>query len=549
LSFDYPGFLRLLFLLIVLIPILIIRYRKCRGKAALFAAAAPSDRREFLLKELRLRMIFSDIFFMFFLVFLVMTLAGPRWGLRIVTDYRRGVDIVLAFDLSRSMDVRDCPQGPQGALGNISRLERGMEIAQELAASLDNIRIGTAIGRGRGVVAVPLTHDSETISAFLYTLDSQSISGTGTNLESLLDAAMRAFQEYIPSRRGIILFSDGEALSGAFQRAIERARRAGIIVTVVGLGSEAGGFVPVETGPNAPDGYLLGADGREIISSLYSDVLRRGAERTGGIYVDGSRNDAARILTNHINSLYAESRLHGHRREANPRWQVFALAAMLCLSLTRIMGFSLRRRKRGKSSLVFPLLLCLILFSSCERTRGKLLVMEANYLNTRGFYTEAISSYLKALNCDNAAPYAEYGLASAFFALEEGEAALDRYREAKNSLDLKREDHPELRYRIYYNMGIIYFEKGNYDEAAQAFRRALILDGSRIEAKRNLELSLLSIARGPPPAPSSQEGADTGQDDSALSSFILFEYLRQKEQEQWRSREWIEESDPAGLDY
>ena len=544
-SFDNPGFLRLLYLLIALVPVFIIRYRFNRGKIALFVASAPSHRRKSLLGELRLRMIISDTCFMFFLACLVIALAGPRWGLKIVTEYRRGVDVVLAFDLSRSMHVRDFSHG----LGDVSRLERSKEIARELVLNLGDVRLGAAIGKGRGVVAVPLTYDSETVLNFLHSLDSQGITGSGTNLESLTDAAIAAFQDSIPSRRGIILFSDGESLSGSFQKAVERARRAGVTLSVIGIGSDQGGFVPVEKGPSSPEGFLLGLDGKEIISARQAESLKRGAERTGGVYIDGGRIDAARLLAAHINSLMAESRLQGHRREANPRWQVFIIAAMLCLSFARVMGFSLRKGKK-KSGGIIAAMLFLALFSSCERTRGQLLVMEANFLSNRGFYTEAISSYLKALDCEGAAPYAEYGLASAFFALEEGEAALGRYAEAERNLDLKSESHPELRYRILYNIGIIHFEKGEHDEAAQAFRKALTLDGSRIEAKRNLELSLLTIARSSPPqAAFPEERADNDHEGSTWSSFVLFEYIKQKEQDRWRSKEWAAESDSSVLDY
>jgi Ca-activated chloride channel family protein len=118
------------------------------------------------------------------------------------------------------------------------------------------------------------------------------------------------------------------------------------------------------------------------------------------------------------------------------------------------------------------------------------------------------------------------------------------------SLELNRVHHPELRYRIHYNMGIIFFEMGEYTEAAEEFRKALGLDGSRLEAKRNLELSLLSIARSPPPQPANlQERTDGERESSALSTLVLFEYLRQKEQERWRSREWAGESDSSVLDY
>ena len=197
-------------------------------------------------------------------------------------------------------------------------------------------------------------------------------------------------------------------------------------------------------------------------------------------------------------------------------------------------------------------LVCLVLFSSCRETQGKLIIMEANFLSSRGNYTEAISAYLRALQYEDAAPYAEYGLASAFFALEESDSALDRYLEAENALERMGEGHNELKYRINYNRGIIYFEKGAYNEAAQAFRDALKVDSSRIEAKRNLELSLLTDTwRSPPAQVYSSETPDNApdnvQDDSG--SHVLFEYLRAKEQEQWKSREWVEESAPPGLDY
>ena len=548
-SFDYPVFLIFLLILIVFIPFVVIRYLKSREKAALFAAAAPSNRREPLLKELRLRIIMSDIFFMAFLGFLIVALAGPRWGLRIVSDYRRGVDLVFAFDLSQSMNVRDCPPYRSSESDSISRLERGLEIARELVALLGDVRLGAAVGKGRGVLAVPLTYDSETVLNFLYVLDSGSVTGRGTNLETLLNASLTAFQDSLPSRRGIILFSDGEVLSGSLQRALDRTRRAGITVSAVGLGSDAGGPVPLgsssEMGPEASEGFLQRVDGRAVISSRRTDSLRNGAEKSGGVYVDGARDDAARLLASYVNSLSAESRLQGQRREANPRWRFFVMAAMACLGGVRLMGFSRRRGRRG----TLPVLLCLILFSSCARTQGKLYILEANFFNTRGYYTEAIASYLKALNYDDAAPYAEFGLASSFFSLEEGEAALARYGEAEKALGFKYEDHGELRFRIHYNMGIIYFENGEYEEAVHEFREALKVDGSRIEAKRNLELSLLTSARSSSPQAASSEETEGGGGGLGGGNLVLFEYLKAKEQEQWKSREWTEESDYSGPDY
>ena len=579
-SFDHPALLYFLFFALVFLVVILFRYPGSRKGVSLFAVAAPQAERESLLKELRLRLIASDFFFLLFFCFLIVALAGPRWGERMVPDYHRGVDVVLAFDLSRSMDVRDCPPGsgsrfPSQDGDTISRLERGMDVGRELVASLGDIRLGAAIGKGQGVLAVPLTYDNETISGFLDSIGSQAITGRGTNLESLIDAAAGAFQDSVPSRRSIILFTDGDNLSGSFQAAAERAMKVGITLSAIGLGSDRGGKVPLGNAQddvrdsaqgssqgigqdNVQDSYgkfLLAPDGTPVISARQSSLLRGEAGKSGGIYVDGSRDDAAQLLAAYINSLSSDSRLSGYRREANPRWQIFILAAMVSLGGARMMGFSRRKRepkntgRAAKAGKIFTALVCLFLFNSCENIQGKLLIMEGNFFNIRGFYTDAISSYLRARNL--AAPYAEYGLASAYYALDENDAALERYKAAEESVaGMNQDDHRELRYRIHYNSGIIYFEKGDYGEAVRSFREALKEDSSRIEAKRNLELSLLTIKRNSsPPASSSRSGTENGAGNAGGNSQAIFEFLREMEQEQWKSREWTSESDSSGPDY
>lgn len=368
-TFDYPRLLYLLLLSVAFVPFAAIRWRKSRQSAALFASVAPSreefrspaagaDERRRLLKEMRLRMLFSDIFFMLFAAFLVVALASPRWGQRIVPEFRRGVDVMLAFDLSRSMDVRDIEVQQAGVhaahfqMDNyISRIERAVSIARELVIDIgDEVRIGTAIGRGRGVLAVPLTYDSEVVLSFLYSLDQAGITGRGTNLESIVDAAAASFQDAIPTRRVVILFSDGEELSGSFQQAAERARRAGIVLSAVALGTLEGGFVPVEASAAAPSGFLLAPDGTPVISARQSGALVAGADRTGGVYVSGSRSDAAQVLSAHINALYAQTRLLAHRQESNPRWRLFVIAALTCLAAMKLMGFTLRHSGRTPHS-------------------------------------------------------------------------------------------------------------------------------------------------------------------------------------------------------
>jgi Ca-activated chloride channel family protein len=185
------------------------------------------------------------------------------------------------------------------------------------------------------------------------------------------------------------------------------------------------------------------------------------------------------------------------------------------------------------------------LLGSCSRISGKLLIMEANFLASRGRHNEAAMAYLRALGDQDAAPYAEYGLGSAYYALDEDRAALERFADLRQMLEtLPLDEHRELRYRLQYNTGVVLFGRGDFPGAAGYFREALRIDPGRIEAKRNLELSLRSIARK-----NSAGGQAEQRQTESESRAALFDYIRQKETGQWQSRDWGEEEPITGPDY
>jgi Ca-activated chloride channel family protein len=189
------------------------------------------------------------------------------------------------------------------------------------------------------------------------------------------------------------------------------------------------------------------------------------------------------------------------------------------------------------------LVILFLLTGSCS----KLILLRGNFFNAQGMYTEAILSYLEALEFSETAPYAEYGLGSVYLSLDEGAAALQHFAAAEEGLaDLLREDHRELIYRIHYNRGVVRFHAGDFASAADQFRSALETDGGRIDAKRNLELSILSLSRQSSDAAAS---LSLNFQDQQKGPQVLFDYIRRKEQDQWKSREWTEDTGPTGLDY
>jgi Ca-activated chloride channel family protein len=460
----------------------------------------------------------SSLFFTWiFFAALLFALAGPHWGLRRVIEYHRDLDLILALDVSRSMEVRD--------LGD-TRLERAAALGLDLAEGTSGFRLGAVLGRGRGILALPLTEDRAVMISFLKSLGGAMGGGGGTNLESLVDAASSAFLEDFPSRRIIVLLSDGESLSGSLAAAVERAAARGIGIAVLGIGTESGGPVPGEAGTEP------------VISRLRRDVLERTAAKTGGIYINGADPQAGGQLRSYLESLALEREGAGRRRESQPRWRLFLIAALLSLGISKLC----MRRSRKTASLAAVLLPLALFFQSCDGAGGKLLVVEGNFYHAQGRYDEAISAYLRAREYPEVLPYAEYGLGTVYAALEELPAALARYGAAGEALEtFPAEGRRELSYRIAYNRGSALFWEGDYEGAVRAFREALELEGGRPEAKRNLELALLSLSR-------EGEKKDPGEGDGSDRLEVLFRYLDVKEQNQWKSREW-EDSPSAGPDY
>ena len=278
-------------------------------------------------KNLWIKLSASRILFAVFLACLIVALAGPRWGIgQTAGEYRRAVDAVIAVDVSRSMEIRDAYGSlAEDNTGGLSRLERGLSIAAKAAASVPGMRFAVTVSRNRGIVAIPLTWDNSAVLAFLDAIDGSSLTGRGTNLESLIDASAGVFQASHPSNRVIILVSDGEALSGSLKAALGRCNRDGITVTAIAVGSDEGGEVP---------------DGGGIISLRDSDAMQMAARETGGIFIDGSRNDAAEALAGHLRSLAAETYAGKNRQERKSHWLTFAMLAIIAFGASK---FSLLR--------------------------------------------------------------------------------------------------------------------------------------------------------------------------------------------------------------
>jgi len=198
------------------------------------------------------------------------------------------------------------------------------------------------------------------------------------------------------------------------------------------------------------------------------------------------------------------------------------------------------------------LALVFLSFCSCEGLQGKLKLIQGNLFFSWGLYNEAVGAYMEARKDPAVEPYADFALGTAYLVLEHDEAALNRFDQAEALITNsgKADTNHNLLYDIAYNRGIIMFQKGEYEAAREDFRTALELKNSAIEAKRNLELSILSLYMKPQSSNIQEEGLGTvAEERDNTRSEIIFNFVRQKELDNWKSWEWAGPEEEKGPDY
>ncbi len=177
----------------------------------------------------------------------VLALAGPRWGTDVRTVERRGVELVVALDVSASMRAQDVPP---------SRLRRAKNEIRTLMGNLSGDRVGLVLFAGSGFVQCPLTSDYGAFRLFLDAAAPDQVSTPGTDVSAAVDAGLQAFGASRPAddttaapseprSRALLIVSDGENHAGDLDAARQRAQDAGVTLLTAGIGTEEGARIPV----------------------------------------------------------------------------------------------------------------------------------------------------------------------------------------------------------------------------------------------------------------------------------------------------------------
>ncbi len=258
-------------------------------------------------------------------LFLMLTaLAGPRWGSRYEEVSRKGVDIMIVMDVSRSMLAEDIKP---------SRLERARREVLDFLRVIDGDRAGLAAFSGAAFVQCPLTLDYGALIMFLSALGPDLIPVPGTDLGAAIDTALSSFDFKSETDKVILLITDGEDNEKRGLEAAGKAARKGVKIFVFGMGEADGGPIPAG---GDKGGFEKDKEGKLILSKLDEEGLGKIAEKTGGAYVRSVAGDLD------LDLLYfdgikvrteAKTLKSGKIRIFEERFTFFLLAAFLFLIL------------------------------------------------------------------------------------------------------------------------------------------------------------------------------------------------------------------------
>ena len=273
----------------------------------------------------------------------VLAVAELKYGFTWEEVQRRGVDIVVALDVSDSMLVEDAEAG-----GKLSRLERAKREIADLLRIVGGDRIGLVAFAGTAFLECPLTLDYGAAHLFLASIDTDLIPVKGTALGAALRTSLEAFEGGSHSSRAIILITDGEDHGGDALAAAEEAKLAGVRIFAIGIGRDEGAPIPAPGG-----GFRRDRRGEMVLSRLDEPTLQRIALATGGRYVRSVTGDVdlEQIYSQGIKAVLEDQELESQRRQRwEDRFQWLLGLALIALMVEPLIAERRRRTGTGGES-------------------------------------------------------------------------------------------------------------------------------------------------------------------------------------------------------
>ncbi len=229
----------------------------------------------------------KTVLFVLGLCFVLTALAGPKVGTEVREVKRRGIDMLIALDLSASMNAEDVRP---------SRLEKAKFEINRLIERLKGDRVGLIVFTGEAYLQSPMTLDYSALRLFLEIVDTDQMPSSATDFKAAMETAKEAFESLeenaTEAAQVLLIISDGEDHGQSYEEALNELISSNISVYTLGIGTTEGTTIPLyEQQSGQLIGYKRDREGKVVTTSLQRGILRQIASDGKGNYYEIERGN------------------------------------------------------------------------------------------------------------------------------------------------------------------------------------------------------------------------------------------------------------------
>lgn len=256
---------------------------------------------------------------------LILALARPQYGSKSETVVSKGIEAVIALDISNSMMAQDVAP---------SRLDKSKKIISKLLDGFDKDKVGLIVFAGDAFVQLPITNDFISAKMFLDNIDPSLITKQGTDVGSAINLAAKSFTPNKAVGKAIIVITDGENHEGGAEEAAKAAAENGMKVYVLGVGTSEGTPIPAGEGS---DNYLTDKQGQVVVTRLNEQMAQQIALAGNGAYIHvDNTNKAQDQLQEQLDKLSKADVENNVYTDFEEQFQWFAWVAFILLFVEMI---------------------------------------------------------------------------------------------------------------------------------------------------------------------------------------------------------------------
>ncbi len=269
------------------------------------------------------------------ILLIIIVLARPQFGTKEENVKKKGIEVMVALDVSNSMMAQDIQP---------SRLDKSKQILSKLIDDMTEDKVGLVVFAGDAYTQLPITTDYVSAKMFLSSINTQIVPRQGTAIGSAIDMAIKSFGQKSNAGRAIIVITDGENHEDDAVAAAKLAAENGIKVFVIGMGKPEGAPIPID----GTMSFKKDKDGNVVVSKLNEEMGQSIAQAGQGLYVRADNTNAAlKTISKELDKLAKTDLETKVFSDYNEQFQSFAFIALFLL-LIDVFVFSRRNKRLSK---------------------------------------------------------------------------------------------------------------------------------------------------------------------------------------------------------